>query len=122
MQLDLKEWIKKVSDKFTHIGEVYTATWTATSGTNGTVLTEKIKLPVGVYVFGINTPVASITPIVMGINGVPNRYVNDNGSNSSAVVVTVTNADQEYYLTQAIGNSITYSYTARGGLTAVRIK
>lgn len=103
-------------------GEVHSAAWTATSGANGTVLTEKLKLPIGVYVFGISTPVASTTPIVAGINGVSDRFINNNGSDCSALVVTVTDPNQEYYLKQAIGNSVTYSYTARGGITAVRIR
>ena len=122
MKLDLKELISKILNTQRVVGEVYSASWTATSGNNGTRLTEILKLPVGVYVFGISTPVASINPIVAGINGVPNRYVNNNGSDCSAVVVTVTDANQEYYLVQAIGNAITYSYTARGGITAVRIR
>lgn len=103
-------------------GEVHSASWTATSGSNGTVLTEKLKLPIGVYVFGVSTPAANVTPIVAGINGVPDRYINNNGSDCSALVVTVTDPNQEYYLFQAIGNSATYSYTARGGITAVRIR
>lgn len=122
MKLDLKELIAKVTKHSDVIGEVYSVSWTATSGNNGTRLTEILKLPVGVYVFGISTPVASINPIVAGINGVPNRFVNNNGSECSALVVTVTNANQEYYLKQAIGNSVTYSYTERGGITAVRIR
>lgn len=104
------------------IGEIYTASWTATSGNNGTRLTEILKLPVGVYVFGISTPVASVTPIVASINGVPNRIINNNGSDCSAVVVNVTDASQEYYLVQGISNSITYTATERGGLTALRIR
>ena len=111
-------------DISTVLGNVYSASWTASSSTaNGSQLTESITLPPGTYIITGQFPGMS-TAGVFGYHNIPNKYcyaTADTDCETNTIIITLTETTQ-IWLTSATASTMTFTNLERGGLTAIRIR
>ena len=125
MKADIKALFAKIAAKLNLIGTYYEASWKASSSsTFGTVLTNSIALPAGTYVITLSAPVINVA-FSYAISGISSRYFRDYASSSMAgstfTIVQKFTSSTTIKATAAASASVSFTYTERGGLSAVRI-
>lgn len=105
----------------------YSASWTATSSSaSGTVLTDTITLPKGIYLIAVGTPyVQSATGLVglrVGTATDTSTLVSMpvNAYTKASYIIQLTSQQSVYLLTQSSA-SLTFTNIDRGSLRAVRL-
>lgn len=105
------------------IGTVYTATWKASSSSaNATQLTNKLTLPAGTYIIIAKMPYISVAPFTvdLNINSGADRDVNLYLGQMGTWVKEFSQTT-DVWLISHTGGSCNFTYTERGGISAVRV-
>lgn len=105
---------------------IYRANWTANSSSStGTQLTQKITIPKGLYAFELKEPFRSTTTAftyTITLNGsATNFYVYSTHAYSGGIIFAYCPTDTEVYISSSNSTSVSWTYTDRGWLKAVRI-
>lgn len=113
--------LSNVADALSVIGTVYTFAWNKSSaGGTGTAITGEATLPAGTYIIVVQAPVISATT-TMQIQGISGKYFTAQHNHETAVWVGTFNSATAIQLQMAQSGTVTFSYTDRGGMKAIRI-
>ena len=119
---------KALNDKINDIGTILTGTWTATSSSISTKLTNSIVLTKGVWLVTLTVPVVSsgtpyavIGPIFSAFDNQQLGVANNAGGQATRIISTQSNL--EIYGQSGSSAPVTYdsNYLTRGGIKAVKI-
>ncbi len=102
-------------------GTVYQFGWNKTSaGGTGTAITGEATLPAGTYIIVVQAPVISATT-TMQIQGISDKYFTASHNHETSSWVVTFNTATATQLQMAQSGTVTFSYTERGGMKAIRI-
>lgn len=113
-----------------NIGTFYTATWKASSSSAyGADLTNSLTLPKGRYIIDVQSPQVSSNSAIAGVacsSGTITKPVNDvwfylGLYNHLSTTITVTSDSATVLLRTGFSASVTYSYTERGYIRAIKV-
>lgn len=113
-----------------NIGVFYTATWKATSSSaNSTILTNDMVLPKGRYIIDVQSPQVSSSSAIAGLKAqtgtivkpVENVWFYMGLYNHLLTSIEVTSTTANVTLVTGFSASVTYSYTDRAYIRAIRV-
>lgn len=113
-----------------NIGVFYTATWKATSSSaNGTILTNDMVLPKGKYIIDVQSPQVNSNTAIAGLSAktgtivkpVENVWFYLGLYNHLLTSIEVTSTTANVTLVTGFSASVTYSYTDRAYIRAIRV-
>lgn len=114
----------------TNIGTFYTATWKASSSAaNSTILTNDMVLPKGRYIIDVQSPQVSSSSAIAGLKAqtgtivkpVENVWFYLGLYNHLLTSIEVTSTTANVTLVTGFSASVTYSYTDRAYIRAIRV-